>query len=474
MVLGKEGFMSSASTRRRAGEPGRLVGPASARPALSLTREESSDSAHWFERAKAVLAGGVSSSARAATAGSRPYPMYVDRARGSSIWSVEGDRYIDFLMSYGSLVLGHGHPAVAEAVSAQLERGTMFGACSTPEVELAEEICRLVPCASLVRLANSGSEAMSGAIRAARGFTGRSKVLKFEGHYHGWVDVLAVSNRPTLDAAGPAERPVSCAHSRGIPDGVVEDVIVCPWNDIDALDAILDANAGEIAAVVAEPIVANNACTMPIPGFLGRVRETCTRRGVLLIFDEIVTGFRVSLGGAQELFGVVPDLATYSKAIGGGLPVAAFCGRREVMDLVATNTVKHGGTYNGNPLGAAAACATLRALGQPGVLDRVHRVAESVSEAIRRAAHDYGVACVVQGAGGMFQIVFGVTTPLRNYRDLLRADSKRFAAFWQHMFDQGVFANSSGSACWFASAAHTDDDVARVCAAVRAAMARVA
>jgi glutamate-1-semialdehyde 2,1-aminomutase len=427
-----------------------------------------------FDRAKAVLAGGVSSSARATSAGDQAYPVYVHCGRGANIWSIEGDRYTDFLLSYGCLVLGHGHPAVSEAIRSQLELGTMFGACNVPEVELAEEICRAVPCASLVRLANSGSEAISGAIRAARGFTGRSKVLKFEGHYHGWVDVLAVSNRPALDAAGPAHRPVSCPHSRGIPEGVVEDVIICPWNDIEALCAILDAHAGDVAAVVAEPIVANNACIMPLPGFLEKLREACTRRGVLLIFDEIVTGFRVALGGAQELFGVEPDLAAYSKALGGGLPVAAFCGRREVMEPVAANTVKHGGTYNGNPLGAAAACATLRTLAQPGVLDRVHEAGEVVSEAIRRAARDYQVECVVQGVGGMFQVVFGVSSPLRNYRDLLRADSKRFAAFWQHMFNQDVFANSSGSACWFTSAAHTDEDLQRACAAVRAAMAKVA
>jgi len=468
--------LSTASSRRKAIGQGAALSPAtpSPKPALSLTGYEPLDSSRWFERAKAVLAGGVSSSARAATAGDRPYPVYIERGEGANIWSVEGDRYVDFLMSYGSLVLGHAHPAVTEAVRAQLERGTMFGAFNTPEVELAEEICRAVPCASLVRFANSGSEAMCGAVRAARGYTGRTKVLKFEGHYHGWVDVLAVSNRPSLAQAGPADRPTSCAHSRGIPAGVVEDVLICPWNDIEAVCAILDAHKGEVAAVVAEPIVANNACTMPLPGFLEKLREACTKRGVLLIFDEIVTGFRVAAGGAQELFGVIPDLAAYSKALGGGLPVAAFCGQREFMEPIAANTVKHGGTYNGNPLGAGAACATLRALSAPGVLARVHIAAEVVKEAVRRAARDYGVECVVQGVGGMFQIVFGVSAPLRNYRDLTRTDTARFARFWQHMFDGGVFANQSASACWFGSAAHTDEDLQRACAAVRAAMAKVA
>lgn len=468
--------MSTASSRRRAAQQrAALATPAApATPALSLTGFELPDSSRWFERAKAVLAGGVSSSARASTAGARPYPVYVERGEGAKVWSVEGESYVDFLMSYGSLVLGHGHPAVTEAVRSQLERGTMFGSCNTPEVELAEEICRAVPCASLVRLANSGSEAVCGAVRAARGFTGRPKVLKFEGHYHGWVDVLAVSNRPPLDQAGPPDRPTRCAHSRGIPRGVVDDVLVCPWNDIDAVCAILDAHEGEVAAVVAEPIVANNACTMPVPGFLEKLRAACTKRGVLLIFDEIVTGFRVAMGGAQELFGVIPDLAAYSKALGGGLPLAAFCGRREVMEPIAANTVKHGGTYNGNPLCAAAGCATLRTLAEPGVLARVHHSAELVKEAIRRAAHDFGVDCIVQGVGGMFQVVFGASLPLRNYRDLTRTDPARFARFWQELFNEGIFANQSGSACWFGSAAHTDDDLQRACEAVRAAMAKVA
>lgn len=432
-------------------------------------------SAAWFERAKRVLAGGISSSARATSAGQVPNPIYMARGQGATVWDVDGNRYIDFLLGYGSSILGHVPPVVAEAVREQATLGTMFGTCNTTEVELAEQICAMVPCAQLVRYSNSGSEAMCGAIRAARGFTGRTKILKFEGHYHGWVDVLAVSNRPSVADAGPADAPRSCPHSRGIPEGVYSDVIICPWNEPRALRAILDAHDGQIAAIVAEPIVANNACTMPAEGFLELLRQEATRRGIVLIFDEIVTGFRIARGGAQEVFGVVPDMAVYSKALGGGLPIAAFCGRRDVMEPIAQNTVKHGGTYNGNPVCAAAALATLRDLDRPGTIERISNAGELLATAIRRAARDFDVPCAVQGMGGMFQVVFTPEgTPTRHYRDLARADAKRFAAFWQGLFDRGVHANSSGSACIFTSAAHTDGDMTRAAEAAREAMRDVA
>jgi glutamate-1-semialdehyde 2,1-aminomutase len=217
---------------------------------------------------------------------------------GSRIWDADENEYVDFLNSYGSTILGHANPGLVQAVSRQLELGTMFGTCNTPEVELAERIQRMVPCAELVRFANSGSEAICGAIRAARGYTGKNKILKFEGHYHGWVDVLAISNRPSAEEWGPLQTPASRPHSPGIPSGVVQDVIICPWNDADILRSILDRHGSELAAVIAEPIVANNACIMPQPGYLQALRDECTRRGIVLIFDEICTGFRTAPGGA--------------------------------------------------------------------------------------------------------------------------------------------------------------------------------
>ncbi len=433
------------------------------------------ESQNWFERAKKVLAGGISSSARSTTTGALPYPLYITHGRGSRIWDADGNEYLDYLCAYGSCVLGHTDPELGEVISRQLDLGTLFGTCNTVEVQLAEQICRMVPCAELVRFSNSGSEAIQGAVRAARGFTGRTKILKFEGHYHGWVDTLAVSNRPGPTEQGPFDQPFSHAHSRGMTPGVLNDVVICPWNERSILESILNAHPGEFAAVIAEPIVANNACIMPDDGYLQWLGEQCTARGIVLIFDEIVTGFRIAPGGAQEMFGVVPDLAVYSKAIGGGMPLSAFAGRKDIMDLIGLNTVKHGGTYNGGPLCAAAALHTLQVLSSQRIQDQMRLAGEQIMDAIRRSARDNDVTCVVQGAGSMFQVIFnndGVAP--RNYRDLATADTVRFAAFRQALLEQGVHCNSSGLACWFVSAAHTPADTRIAVDAVERAMKTVA
>lgn len=431
------------------------------------------DSQAWFDRAQRVLAGGISSSARTTTNGHRPFPLYMARGSGARIWDVDDNAFVDHLLGYGSVALGHADPHVGAALCEQLSRGTMFGTCNTPEVELAEQICASVPCAESVRYANSGSEAMCGAVRAARGFTGRDRVLKFEGHYHGWVDVLAVSNRPTPAEAGPADAPSSAPHSRGIPAGVVADVLICPWNDANALRSLLAQHGDSLAAVVVEPIVANNACIMPAPGFLELLREQCSARGIALIFDEIVTGFRAAPGGAQELLSVVPDIAVYSKALGGGLPLSAFAGRKAVMEPVAKNVVKHGGTYNGNPLCATAALHTIRRLVEPGALERMRMHGEALMEHIRRAAYDRGVRCVVQGLGSMFQVVFGREEPAQNYRDLAASDQRQYAAFRNELLQQGVHCNASGYACWFTSLAHGAAELAFVSDAIDRAMLAV-
>jgi glutamate-1-semialdehyde 2,1-aminomutase len=454
----------------------RSSGSAAAHPKLSGRLGLPSDavteeSARWFDRAKRVLAGGISSSARSTTTGPLPYPLYINHGHGSRIWDADGNQFIDYLLSYGSVVLGHADQGLCQTLHNQLDLGTMFGTCNTMEVELAEQLCRMVPCAKLVRYANSGSEAMCGAVRAARGFTGRNKILKFEGHYHGWVDVLAVSNRPDIKSAGPADAPASLAHSLGMPSGVLQDVIIAPWNDIVALRQILDRHADQFAAIVAEPIVANNACIMPQPGYLQALRDECDRRKIVLIYDEIVTGFRTAPGGAQDLFGVVPDIAVFSKALGGGLPLAAFAGRRDIMEMVAANTVKHGGTYNGNPLCAAAALYTLRQLSDPAVHKRIDDAGIGIMEAIQKTARDRGITCIVQGEPSMFQVVFNDSgkAPL-NYRELQTADTRRHAQFRQNLLERGVHSNSSGLACWFISAAHTPEDTAIAVAAIEESM----
>ncbi|MFD7581376.1 aspartate aminotransferase family protein [Kitasatospora sp. NPDC059817] len=427
-------------------------------------------SRRWFERAQMSLAGGISSSARMTSTGPNPYPLYMADGSGARIRDVDGNEYLDYLVSYGSAVLGHANPQLTDALTAVLHTGTMFGTCNTVEVELAELIQAMVPCAELVRFANSGSEAVQGAVRAARGYTGRSKVLKFEGHYHGWSDTLAVSNRPDVAEAGPYTAPHAVPHSPGIPAGVVGDVVVCPWNDPAALRAVLDAHRGEFAAVICEPIVANNACTMPAPGYLSLLREECTARGIILVFDEVCTGFRTGPGGAQALFGVVPDLAVFAKALGGGLPIAAFAGRRDVMEPLAAGRVKHGGTYNASPLCATAALVTLRHLNQPAVTKHIEESGLRIMEAVQRAAHDRRIPCVVQGVGAMFQTVFTADgMPSRQYRDLLRADQARHGAFRHALLGRGVHVNAFGMACWFVSAAVTDDDLDATCEAVEGA-----
>lgn len=428
-------------------------------------------SQQWFARAKRVLAGGISSSARASTTGPLPYPLYIARGENSRVWDVDGHEFIDYLLSYGSAILGHADSGLVATVQQQLGRGTMFGTCNTVEVQLAEQICAMVPGAELVRYANSGSEAISGAIRAARGFTGRNRILKFEGHYHGWVDVLAISNRPTSADAGPLDHPRSSPHSRGIPGGVSDDVIIAPWNHKEIIELLLNLHDGELAAIILEPIVANNACIMPEEGLLQWLREQCDQRGILLIYDEIVTGFRLARGGAAEYFGVTPDLTIFSKAIGGGFPISAFAGRRAVMEPVGANIVKHGGTYNGNPLCSAAALYTLRRLSEPGTLENIHDRGRACMEAIRRAAKDAGIPCVVQGVGSMFQVIFNEDgKPLKHYRNLLKVNTQRYAEFRHSLLMQGVHVNSSGSACWFVSAAHRPEDVEFTTRAIGRAM----
>ncbi|MDV9188669.1 aspartate aminotransferase family protein [Streptomyces sp. SR27] len=424
----------------------------------------------WFDRAQASLAGGISSSSRLTSTGPHPYPLYIASGSGTRIRDIDGNEYLDYLISYGSAILGHAAPELTEALTAVLGTGTMFGTCNTAEVELAELMCEMVPCAELVRFANSGSEAVQGAVRAARGYTGLSKILKFEGHYHGWSDTLAISNRPRISEAGPYATPHPVPHSPGIPAGIIDDVVVCPWNDPAALRTCLDAHQGEFAAVICEPIVANNACTMPAPGYLDLLREECTARGIVLIFDEVCTGFRTGPGGAQALFDVEPDLAVFSKALGGGLPIAAFAGKRHVMEPLARGDVKHGGTYNASPLCATSALVTLHRLNQPGVTKHIEDSGQRLMETIRRAAHDRRVPCAVQGVGAMFQTVFTPDgTPTRQYRELLRADQARYHAFRHELLTRGVHANAFALACWFIPSAVTDDDLDATCEAVEEA-----
>ncbi|MGH6959237.1 MAG: aspartate aminotransferase family protein, partial [Dongiaceae bacterium] len=314
--------------------------------------------ADLFGSAQRVIAGGVSSDARR----SAGVPLYVDHAAGSKLWDVDGNEYVDYVLGQGPTVLGHCPPEVVAAVADQAARGICYAAQHRLEVEVAERLCGMVPSAELVRFNSVGSEAVHGALRLARGHTGRPKVLKFEGHYHGWFDPILYSLHPDLELAGSADEPIAVPGSAGQPPSAVDDLVVVGWNDLEALRTALEKNAGEIAAVIMEPILFNTGAIVPSPGYLEGVRELCDEHGALLIFDEIISGFRVAPGGAQERLGVLPDLATFGKAMAGGMQVSAIAGKDEVMDAIADGRVAHAGTFNSQPVAMAAAAAVLAVL----------------------------------------------------------------------------------------------------------------
>ncbi|MCC6340699.1 MAG: glutamate-1-semialdehyde 2,1-aminomutase [Bryobacterales bacterium] len=415
-----------------------------------------------YQRAVQSLAGGVSTSLRRSA---RPYPLYFARGGGAEAVDVDGNRYIDYGLAWGPLILGHCHPAVVEAASRALAAGATYGAQHDLEFEVAEMIQRAVPCAGLVCFANSGTEIVQVALRLARAVTGRSLHLKFEGHYHGWDDSVLVSYRssiPQLEAATPQPVPT------GLGQRSRSGAVVARWNHRESVEAAFSLHDGEIAAIICEPLLCNSGCIPPEPGFLEFLRETATRHGALLIFDEVITGFRLSLGGAQQHYGVTPDLATFAKAVGGGLPLSVLAGRREFMDWIADGRVVHAGTLNGNPVALGAARATLGVLAEndgavySGMWARGEALRHGIAAALRRA----GLPVQTSGGGPVFQVSFQ-PSPAREYRDTLAADKAIYSDFAMALLDEGVMVLPDGR--WYVSAAHTDSDVERTLAAVRAA-----
>jgi len=420
-----------------------------------------------FEHAQHVLAGGVSSDARRLT----PVPLYIDHAAGSHIWDVDGTEYIDYVMGQGPAILGHCAPAVIEAVQTQLTRGHVYSAQHEQEVEVAELVCNLVPCAERVRFNTVGSEAVHGALRLARGVTGRNKILKFEGHYHGWFDPVLYSVHPPLDRAGNADAPVAVPGTKGQQPGGEEGLAICVWNDLDALERTLDRHRGEIAAVIMEPLLCNTGCIAPRPGYLEGARKLCTDHGALLIFDEVITGFRLAPGGAQEFFGVTPDLAIFGKAIAGGLPLACLAGRADVMDAISRGEVGHAGTFNSNPLAIAAAAATLRELTKDdgAAYARLAATGNRLIEGLRAAAQNAGVAMIVDGPGHIFQTYLTDQPGIADYRDFAATDLAGMARLHGALLDRSV--SIVGRGLWFLSTAHDDADVDATLAAVADALA---
>jgi glutamate-1-semialdehyde 2,1-aminomutase len=410
-------------------------------------------SAALFGRARQLIPGGVGSNDRALV---HPHPIFVERGEGSRIWDVDGNQYIDYLLAYGPLVLGHANPQLAAAVAAQMKRGSVFGAPHKLEIEAAEQLIDLIPSFEMVRFQQSGTEAVLAAMRLARAATGRPAILKFEGHYHGWSDQVAISYAPNAAEAGPGDSPQTVPMSQGQPPGSYQDSIVIGWNDLDAAKSVFAAHGERIAGVLTEAVACNIGVIEPNPGYLEGLRHLCDEYGALLIFDEVQTGFRVHLRGAQGLLGVTPDLTCMGKALSGGLPISAVGGRRDVMELIADRKVFHAGTYNANPLGLAAVSAVIQILSGPGVFEQMARLSQLLRS---------GLADILQGIGGYVQgstTVFGTgfgPGPVSNMREAWRNDTDSTMALKKELRIRGVYTKPTPRDIWYMSTAHTAADV---------------
>lgn len=403
-------------------------------------------SASSFAKAKSFFPGGVNSPVRAfKSVGGDPF--IVDRGEGAYLIDVDGNRYVDFINSWGPLVLGHAYPSVVEALATQAARGTSFGACHELEAELGEAVRRLFPSLELMRFVNSGTEAGMAVIRLARGFTGRQKIVKFEGCYHGHADMLLAKAGSGLLTFGLPE----CA---GVPNAVVADTLVAQYNDLDSIEALFQVHGSEIAAVIVEPVVGNCGLLVPQPGFLSGLRAVTEKHGALLIFDEVMTGFRVNLGGAQKLYDVKPDLTMLGKVIGGGLPVGAFGGRAEIMNMLAPiGPVYQAGTLSGNPLAMVAGLVTLREWSKPGVFERTAQATADLVSALRDTGGKFGIAIQAESVGTMFGFFFS-EPPVLSFRDTAQVNKDAFIKFFRAMLEQGVYFAPSAFEAGFVSAAH--------------------
>jgi len=415
-----------------------------------------------FERGQGVIPGGVNSPVRAFR-GVGGTPFFVARAAGARVEDVDGRSYVDFLGSWGPLILGHAPAAVVEAVSEAARRGTSYGAPTAGEVEMAERLRAAVPSMELLRLVSSGTEAAMSAIRVARGATGRDVIVKFDGCYHGHADSLLVK-------AGSGGATFGVPDSLGVPAALAGLTATLPFNDLAAAEALMGQRGGEVAAIIVEPVAGNMGVVPPAPGFLAGLRALATRHGALLIFDEVITGFRVAPGGAQALYGVRPDLTCLGKIIGGGLPVGAYGGRRDVMERVAPlGAVYQAGTLSGNPLAVAAGLATLRALEDPAVYVRLEALGARVEAAIREAAGAAGVPVTINRVGSMLTTFF-TPGPVTDYASAKRADTARYARYFHAMLERGVFLAPSQFEAAFVSLAHSDADLAQAATATAESM----
>ncbi len=403
-----------------------------------------------FQRAAKVIPGGVNSPVRAWGAVGAGEPFFAARGEGPYLWDADGNRYVDWVMSWGPLVFGHADPEIVEAVQHAAADGTTFGAPTEREVVLAEELVDAVPSVEKVRLVSSGTEAAMSALRLARGVTGRNRILKFSGCYHGHADAL-------LAAAGSGLATLGIPSSPGVPPGAAADTVVCAYNDVDGVTAAVERHRDDLAAIVVEPVAGNMGVVPPEPGFLEALRALSDAAGALLVFDEVITGFRVARGGAQELYGVTPDLTVLGKIAGGGLPLAAFGGRAEMMDeLAPVGPVYQAGTLSGNPLATAAALVALRRLRDPSVYERLEATGASLEAGLREAAGDEAIC--VQRVGAMATLFFR-DGPVRSFEDAAESDTARYGTWFRHLLARGVYVAPSQFEALFVSTAHGEAEV---------------
>ncbi len=424
-------------------------------------------------RAENVLVEGVNSPSRGANF-YKPYPVYIDHGKGGRIYDVDGNEYVDLMLGFSVLVLGHAHPEIARALSRAADYGTHYAAASQKEVEVAERLCQLIPCADKVRFTNSGTEATMAAIRLARGLTGKSKFIKFEGQYHGWHDDFLVNCHPhPIEALGTPTDPVYIKDSSGLNPNASDHTIVIPWNDAQILEDKVKQYKGQIAAIITEPIVANIGCILPKPGYLEDIRRIATENDIILIFDEVVTGIRYAPGGCQEYYGVTPDIATFGKALGAGVPIGMVAGRADIMDAYAWGRVLHYGTFNGLRLAMEMVDANLDVITQNdcAAIKHLSEIGDQIIAGMTEIFGRAGTPAIVQGFGPMFQVYFTGRESIDSYRDYCEfVDTDAYATFANKLRELGVYVPVTNGLHAITCVAHAKEDVDRVLNAAEAAI----
>lgn len=443
-----------------------------------LKKRSYSKSGEWFERAQKTLVEGVNSPSRGRSVFA-PGPCVIERGAGSKVWDADGNEYVDFMMSFGALIQGHAHPAIVTTVSQAVAEGSHFASATPAETEAAERFCRMVPTAEAVRFTNSGSEATMLALRLARAHTGRTKFLKFEGHYHGWYDpFLLNAHGHAPEQLGSTSEPARIPDSAGIPDSTFDEVVLAPWNDAEQLERVLGKHANELAAVIAEPIMANMGCIPPRDGYLEQLRELTRELGIVLIFDEVVTGFRYAPGGCQELYNVRPDLSTFGKALGAGFPIGAVAGPHAILDHMTwrDGMVLHYGTFNGHRLTMKVVACNLDLLmaDDKAAYRRLYQLGDAAIASLRSVFARRKVRAIVQGFGPMFQIYFTERPAIHDYRDYCAyVDTQRYSRFVHALLDRGIYMTPSNGLHWIITTAHSERDIQALAAAADEACAEI-